>query len=123
MDFTNPAAYAWWRIHIVHCGRSALTPSRATLASRFPADALAHNGDSGARVHNVNSHLYNRCVPMRASREAFGNEACVGPCRLDWLATPPAAMGRRPAERLGRVGGQPARRHESRALRLAVSRD
>ena len=51
----------------------------------MPADALAHNGDTGARVHNVNAHLYNRCV-YEASRDAHGDEACVWG-RAGWIGS------------------------------------
>ena len=85
VDFTNPAAYAWWRDSHRALWAVGVDTIKSDFGEQVPADALAHNGDSGARVHNVNSHLYNRCV-YEASREAFGNEACVWG-RAGWIGS------------------------------------
>ena len=76
VDFTNPAAYAWWRDEHKKLWALGIDTIKSDFGEQVPADSLAHNGDSGARVHNVNAHLYNQCV-YEASREAYGDEACV----------------------------------------------
>ena len=76
VDFTNPAAYAWWRDEHKKLWELGVDTIKSDFGEQVPYDALAHNGDTGARVHNVNAHMYNQCV-YEASREAYGDEACV----------------------------------------------
>lgn len=85
VDFTNPAAYAWWRDSHRALWAVGVDTIKSDFGEQVPADALAHNGDTGLRVHNVNSHLYNRCV-YEASREAYGDEACVWG-RAGWIGS------------------------------------
>ena len=76
VDFTNPAAYVWWRDEHKKLWELGVDTIKSDFGEQVPHDALAHNGDTGARVHNVNAHLYNQCV-YEASRSAHGDEACV----------------------------------------------
>ncbi|MBL8311590.1 MAG: hypothetical protein JNL19_14300 [Burkholderiales bacterium] len=85
VDFTHPAAYAWWRDSHRALWAVGVDTIKSDFGEQVPADALAHNGDTGARVHNVNSHLYNRCV-YEASRDAFGDDACVWG-RAGWIGS------------------------------------
>ena len=85
VDFTNPAAYAWWRDSHRALWAVGVDTIKSDFGEQVPADALAHNGDTGARVHNVNAHLYNRCV-YEASRDAHGDEACVWG-RAGWIGS------------------------------------
>ena len=85
VDFTNPAAYAWWRDSHRALWAVGVDTIKSDFGEQVPADALAHNGDTGARVHNVNAHLYNRCV-YEASLEAHGDEACVWG-RAGWIGS------------------------------------
>ncbi len=76
VDFTNPAAYAWWRDEHKKLWELGVDTIKSDFGEQVPQDSLAHNGDTGARVHNVNAYLYNQCV-YEASRDAYGDEACV----------------------------------------------
>lgn len=85
VDFTNPAAYAWWRDEHKKLWAVGVDTIKNDFGEQVPANALAHNGDTGARLHNVNAQLYMRCV-WDASREAYGEEACLWG-RAGWIGT------------------------------------
>jgi alpha-D-xyloside xylohydrolase len=76
LDFTNPAAYAWWRDQHKALFAIGVDTIKADFAEQVSDDMVASNGDDGARLHNIYALLYNRCV-YEASRDAFGDEALV----------------------------------------------
>jgi alpha-D-xyloside xylohydrolase len=62
LDFTNPAAYAWWRDAHAGLFEDGVDVIKSDFGEQIPDDAVAFNGDRGRRLHNVYPLLYNRCV-------------------------------------------------------------
>ena len=101
VDFTHPDAAAWFAESHGKLFDSGLDVMKTDFGEQVPDDAVAHNGDSGQRLHNVYPLLYNRCT-YEATRRRFGDDGLVlGALGVDRQPDLPHAMGRRPAGRLG----------------------
>ncbi|MEO8536608.1 MAG: TIM-barrel domain-containing protein [Betaproteobacteria bacterium] len=68
LDFTNPDAYAWWRDAHQALFEDGVDAINSDCGEQIPDDAVAFNGDTGARLHNVFPLLYNRCVHEATAR-------------------------------------------------------
>eukprot|EP00871_Galdieria_phlegrea_P005997 jgi/Galph1/885/GphlegSOOS_G5667.1 len=62
LDFTNPEAYRLWQDMHLHLFQLGVDVMKTDFGEQVPDRAVAFNGDSGARLHNVYPLLYNRCV-------------------------------------------------------------
>ena len=62
LDFTNPAAFAWWRDAHQTLFADGVDVIKSDFGEQVPDDAVAFNGDRGSRLHNVYPLLYNQCV-------------------------------------------------------------
>ncbi len=62
LDFTDPAAYAWWRDAHEKLFADGVDVIKSDFGEQVPDDAVAFNGDRGTRLHNVYPLLYNQCV-------------------------------------------------------------
>jgi alpha-D-xyloside xylohydrolase len=62
VDFTHPAAYAWWRDAHEKLFAQGVDVIKTDFGEHVPDDAVAFNGDRGRRLHNVYPLLYNQCV-------------------------------------------------------------
>ncbi|MGQ9491337.1 MAG: glycoside hydrolase family 31 protein [Anaerolineae bacterium] len=62
LDFTNPDAYAWWAEKHRELFAVGVDVIKTDFGEHIPPDAVAFNGDTGVRLHNVYPLLYNRCV-------------------------------------------------------------
>lgn len=68
LDFTNPAAYAWWRDAHRPLFEAGVDAIQSDFGEQVPDDAVAFNGDYGRRLHNAYPLLYNRCVYEATAR-------------------------------------------------------
>jgi len=101
VDFTHPEAYADWRDRhraLYEIGVDMIKPD---FGEQVPDHALAHDGSTGRRLHNVYALLYNRCVYEAAQRYAangpflFSRAAWTGSQRYpaQWGGDPQADFG------------------------------
>ncbi|HEY5861615.1 MAG TPA: TIM-barrel domain-containing protein [Casimicrobiaceae bacterium] len=94
LDFTNPAAYAWWRDAHKKLFDDGVDVIKSDFGEQVPDDAIAANGDSGRRLHNVYPLLYNRCV--YEATERFGRKEDAPPMvwsRAAWAGSQRTPMG------------------------------
>lgn len=76
VDFTHPGAYGWWRDRHAELFAAGVDAMKPDFGEQVPETAVAANGDSGRRLHNVYPLLYNRCV-FEATEQAYPGEAMV----------------------------------------------
>ncbi|MFT5283789.1 MAG: alpha-D-xyloside xylohydrolase, partial [Yoonia sp.] len=69
VDFTHPEAYQFWLESHKPLFDLGIDMIKADFGEQVEDDnMLAHNGDSGKRLHNVYSLLYNKCVYEAAQK-------------------------------------------------------
>jgi len=99
VDFTHPDAYAFWRDAHKPLFDLGVDMIKADFGEQVEDDnMLASNGESGLALHNVYSHLYNRCVYEAAERYCksgpflFSRSAWTGSQRFNsqWGGDPQA---------------------------------
>ena len=62
VDFTHPDAYVFWRDAHKPLFDLGVDMVKSDFGEQVEVDCLAHNGDTGARLHNVYPLVYNACV-------------------------------------------------------------
>ncbi len=96
IDFTNPDAYNWYRDQHKQLFDIGVSVMKTDYGEAVPENVVAFNGDSGKRLHNVYTHLYNRCVYEAAELYSqdepmvWGRAACAGGQRypIQWGGDP-----------------------------------
>ena len=68
LDFTHPEAYAYWHDRHAELFSVGVDMIKADFGEQIPDEVVAHNGDTGRRLHNVYAFLYNKCVYEAAEK-------------------------------------------------------
>ncbi len=98
VDFTHPDAYAFWRDSHEALLAVGVDMIKTDFGEQVGDNAVAHNGDTGRRLHNVYPLLYNACVFEAMERHApdggflFGRAGWAGSQRYpaQWGGDPQA---------------------------------
>jgi alpha-D-xyloside xylohydrolase len=85
IDFTHPGAYAWYQDAHHALFAAGADVMKTDFGEQIPEDVVAHNGDSGHRLHNVYPLLYNRCVYEATERFGAGGAMVWG--RSGWTGS------------------------------------
>lgn len=93
LDFTNPAAYRWWQERHQALWDLGVDVIKPDFGEQIPREVVAHNGDTGARLHNVYALLYNQAVfEATPERLVFARSSYTGSQRypVQWGGDPQA---------------------------------
>ena len=82
IDLTNPDAYTWFRDQHKALFDLGVAVMKTDFGESVPEHVVAFNSDSGKRLHNVYSLLYNRCVYEAA--QLYGNGKAMVWGRSGW---------------------------------------
>ena len=100
LDFTHPAAAKFWADSHDKLFDDGVDVIKTDFGEQVEDDMVAHNGDSGRRLHNVYPLLYNQCVwdatqryndaHGRGSAMVWGRDGFIGSQRfpMQWGGDP-----------------------------------
>ncbi|MDB5327470.1 MAG: alpha-xylosidase [Phycisphaerales bacterium] len=77
VDFTNPAAAAWYQGHLRRLMDMGVDCFKTDFAELIPLDVVYHDGSDPERMHNLYSYLYNKAVFELIESERGRGEAMV----------------------------------------------
>jgi len=76
VDFTNPNAAKWFKEKHKPVFEMGVDVMKTDFGESIPEDAIFYNGETGARMHNLYSLLYNKTV-FEATEEYTGRRGLV----------------------------------------------
>ncbi|EQA5672106.1 alpha-xylosidase [Cronobacter malonaticus] len=76
VDFTNPAACAWYAGHLKRLVRMGVDCFKTDFGERIPTDVVWHNGADPQKMHNHYAFIYNELV-WNVLKETVGEEEAV----------------------------------------------
>jgi alpha-D-xyloside xylohydrolase len=85
LDFTNPAAYRWWAEKHKELFQAGVDVIKTDFGEHIPLEAVAFNGETGRRLHNVYPLLYNKCV--YEATEKWGPSGALVWGRAGWTGS------------------------------------
>ena len=85
VDFTHPDAYAYWHGRHKELFDLGIDMIKADFGEQVTDDMIAHNGATGAELHNVYALLYNRCVYKAAKK--FSKDGAFLFSRCGWAGS------------------------------------
>jgi alpha-D-xyloside xylohydrolase len=85
IDFTNPLAYEWYQDQHRKLFDMGVSVMKTDYGEAVPEDAVASNGDTGKRLHNVYALLYNRCV--YEATQKYSQDGALVWGRAGWTGT------------------------------------
>ncbi|HWS57866.1 MAG TPA: alpha-xylosidase [Actinotalea sp.] len=77
VDFTNPAARAWFTGHLERLLDMGVDAFKTDFGERIPTDVVWHDGADPARMHNYYAQLYNQTVFELLERRRGAGEAIL----------------------------------------------
>ncbi len=77
VDFTNPAARAWFASKLKVLIDMGVDAFKTDFGERIPADAVYHDGSHPERMHNYYTYLYNQTVFELLQQEKGEHEAVL----------------------------------------------
>ncbi len=109
LDFTNPEAYAWFRDQHEDLFKIGVSVMKTDYGEAVPEGVVGFNGDTGMRLHNAYTLLYNQCAYEAAEKYSqdeplvWGRSAWAGGQRypvqwggdpqVDWAALAASIRG------------------------------
>jgi alpha-D-xyloside xylohydrolase len=82
LDFTNPEAYDWYRDMHRALFEMGVSVMKTDYGEAVPEGVVGYNGDTGKRLHNIYTLLYNRCVFEASQR--YGDQEGIVWGRSSW---------------------------------------
>ncbi|EPN9528706.1 alpha-xylosidase [Cronobacter malonaticus] len=76
VDFTNPAACAWYAGHLKRLVEMGVDCFKTDFGERIPTDVVWHNGADPQKMHNHYAFIYNELV-WNVLKETVGEEEAV----------------------------------------------